>query len=74
MAELFFNDKHILRTFKEMKLACVFNPPVTGKEVHNADSSYELEAPDIKFKDDIKARNKKSIRSILQSKTQRDLF
>lgn len=36
------HDKHILRAFKEMKLACVFNPPVTGKEVHNAEGAYEL--------------------------------
>jgi len=36
------NDKHILRAFKEMKMACVFNPPVTGKEVHNAEGAYEL--------------------------------
>ena len=38
------NDKHILRAFQELKLACVFNPPLHGKEVHNADGSYELEA------------------------------
>jgi len=37
------HDKHILRAFTEMKMACVFNPPVTGKEVHNADGAYELE-------------------------------
>jgi L-ectoine synthase len=36
------HDKHILRAFKEMKLACVFNPPLSGKEVHNADGAYEL--------------------------------
>ncbi|PIP79632.1 MAG: L-ectoine synthase [Gammaproteobacteria bacterium CG22_combo_CG10-13_8_21_14_all_40_8] len=36
------HDPHILRAFKELKLACVFNPPVTGKEVHNADGAYEL--------------------------------
>jgi len=36
------NDKHILRAFTEMKMACVFNPPVTGKEVHNAEGAYEL--------------------------------
>ena len=35
-------DKHVLRAFKEMKMACVFNPPVTGNEVHNADGAYEL--------------------------------
>lgn len=37
------HDKHILRATEEMKMACVFNPPVTGKEVHNAEGSYELE-------------------------------
>ncbi|MFN2329319.1 MAG: ectoine synthase [Chromatocurvus sp.] len=36
------HDEHMLRAFKELKLACVFNPPVTGKEVHNADGAYEL--------------------------------
>ena len=38
------HDKHVLRAFKEMKMACVFNPPVTGSEVHNADGAYELES------------------------------
>lgn len=37
------NDKHILRAFKEMKMACVFNPPLNGNEVHNAEGAYELE-------------------------------
>ncbi len=37
------NDKHILRAFKEMKMACVFNPPLKGNEVHNAEGAYELE-------------------------------
>ena len=41
------HDKHILRAFKEMKMACVFNPPVTGKEVHNAAGAYELETDNI---------------------------
>lgn len=38
------NDKHILRAEEEMKMACVFNPPLHGKEVHNAEGAYELEA------------------------------
>jgi L-ectoine synthase len=38
------HDKHILRAFKELKLACVFNPPLNGKEVHNAEGAYALEA------------------------------
>jgi L-ectoine synthase len=36
------HDEHILRATTEMKMACVFNPPVTGREVHNADGAYEL--------------------------------
>jgi L-ectoine synthase len=38
------NDKHILRAFEEMKMACVFNPPLNGKEVHNSEGAYELYA------------------------------
>ena len=34
------NDRHILRGRTEMVMACVFNPPVTGNEVHRADGSY----------------------------------
>jgi L-ectoine synthase len=38
------HDKHILRAFKEMKMACVFNPPLNGTEVHNTEGAYELSA------------------------------
>jgi len=41
------HDKHILRAFTEMKMACVFNPPLNGKEVHNAEGAYELSAETI---------------------------
>jgi len=41
------NDEHILRAHSEMKMACVFNPPLSGKEVHNADGAYELEAEEV---------------------------
>jgi len=41
------HDKHVLRAFKEMTMACVFNPPLNGKEVHNAEGAYELEAETI---------------------------
>jgi len=41
------HDKHILRAFQEMKMACVFNPPLNGKEVHNAEGAYELEAESV---------------------------
>jgi L-ectoine synthase len=38
------NDKHILRARTEMKMACVFNPALHGKEVHNNEGAYELQA------------------------------
>jgi len=34
------HDRHVLRAEEELVMACVFNPPVTGKEVHRADGSY----------------------------------
>jgi L-ectoine synthase len=34
------HDRHILRAEEELVMACVFNPPVTGTEVHRADGSY----------------------------------
>jgi L-ectoine synthase len=38
------HDRHRLRATTEMKMACVFNPPLHGKEVHNEQGAYELEA------------------------------
>ncbi|MBS3805112.1 MAG: ectoine synthase [Oleiphilaceae bacterium] len=37
------NDRHILRGGTEdMRLICSFNPPVTGRETHDADGAYNL--------------------------------
>lgn len=36
------HDKHILRAFTELKLACVFSPPLHGREVHDGQGSYPL--------------------------------
>ena len=37
------HDKHLLRGgSKDMRLICVFNPPITGKEVHDEDGVYPL--------------------------------
>ena len=41
------HDEHVLRAFSEMTMACVFNPPLSGKEVHNAEGAYELDAEEI---------------------------
>lgn len=36
------NDEHLLRGGKEdMRLICTFNPPVTGREMHDEHGSYE---------------------------------
>jgi L-ectoine synthase len=39
------HDRHILRADADepMVMACVFNPPVSGTEVHQDDGSYALE-------------------------------
>jgi L-ectoine synthase len=34
------HDKHTLRADEDMVMACCFNPPVTGTEVHREDGSY----------------------------------
>ena len=34
------HDRHILRAEEELVMACCFNPPVTGTEVHREDGSY----------------------------------
>lgn len=38
------HDQHILCAETEMVMACVFNPPLHGTEVHDADGVYPLEA------------------------------
>jgi len=37
------HDEHILNCDEEMKLACVFNPPIKGHEVHNQQGAYEVD-------------------------------
>lgn len=37
------HDRHVLRGRTEMVMACVFNPPVTGAEVHDETGAYPLE-------------------------------
>ncbi|HEX7641538.1 MAG TPA: ectoine synthase [Noviherbaspirillum sp.] len=34
------HDRHIVRAKSDLRLICVFNPPLHGKEVHDADGSY----------------------------------
>lgn len=37
------HEKHILRGKSEMRMICVFNPPTTGREVHDASGAYPLD-------------------------------
>lgn len=34
------NDKHTLHAKTRLRMVCTFNPPVTGREVHDADGAY----------------------------------
>lgn len=36
------HEKHYLRARKTMRMICVFNPPVTGREVHDENGVYPL--------------------------------
>ena len=36
------HDKHYLRARTTMRLVCVFNPPLTGREVHDENGVYPL--------------------------------
>lgn len=38
------HDKHIVRPETDILTACVFNPPVTGREVHDENGAYPAEA------------------------------
>ena len=39
------NDKHTLRAKTTMRMVCTFNPPLTGREVHDEHGAY-APAPD----------------------------
>lgn len=36
------HEKHYLRASEDMRLICVFNPPLTGREVHDEEGAYPL--------------------------------
>ena len=36
------HDEHILRADSELRMVCVFNPPLVGKEVHDETGAYPL--------------------------------
>jgi len=36
------HERHLLRARETMRMVCVFNPPVTGREVHDENGVYPL--------------------------------
>ena len=36
------HDRHVLRARTRMRMVCVFNPPLSGEEVHGPDGAYPL--------------------------------
>lgn len=41
------HDQHCVRPTTELVVACVFNPPVTGREVHDETGAYALDGEEI---------------------------
>jgi L-ectoine synthase len=39
------HDRHVVRPVTDLVAACVFNPPVTGREVHDKTGAYPLDTP-----------------------------
>jgi L-ectoine synthase len=35
-------DKHKVRAKTQLRMVCVFNPPLTGRETHDKDGIYPL--------------------------------
>jgi L-ectoine synthase len=38
------HERHYLRAFEDMRLICVFSPPLTGREIHDEEGTYPLDA------------------------------
>ncbi len=41
------HDRHVLRARTKMRMVCVFNPPLHGKEIHDSEGVYPLEAEEV---------------------------
>jgi L-ectoine synthase len=37
------HERHTVRADTDLRMVCVFDPPCTGREVHDADGTYPLE-------------------------------
>jgi len=41
------HDRHTLKAETDLRLVCVFNPPCSGREVHNSEGAYPLAEDDV---------------------------
>jgi L-ectoine synthase len=46
------HERHTVRAHTDLRMACVFNPPVTGREVHDDKGVYPLLTEDPSAGDD----------------------
>ncbi len=53
------NDEHYLRGFTDMRMICAFNPPVTGREMHDEDGAYSPHPNDEQW---VAVRNESTIK------------
>lgn len=37
------HDRHVLRAQTQLRMICVFNPPLTGQEVHDEEGAYPID-------------------------------
>ena len=42
MYALVDHDRHVLKAVTDLRMVCVFNPPCTGREVHDEEGVYPL--------------------------------
>lgn len=41
------HDRHLLRARTELRLVCVFNPPLSGREVHDENGVYPVDQTEV---------------------------
>ena len=47
------HDEHLLRASKDLRMICVFNPPLTGRETHDENGVYPLITDDDEEAEDV---------------------
>lgn len=53
------HDRHVLRGKTDMRMICVFNPPLTGRETHGPDGAYP--AADVQARLDAEGKTAKDL-------------